>query len=72
MSDRFVLPRLQNRIAEIASGTVSLDAETRRLVREELGFRWVAARDGRHALDLETAVQRGALSAGKPILNPKA
>jgi hypothetical protein len=71
VSDRFILPRLQNRIQDIADGSLSLDEETRRYVRGNLGFRWTSAADGRTALDLENRVQRGALRAGKPLLSPK-
>ena len=69
-SDRFVLPRLQNRIAEIADGTLSLDAETRAYIRENLGFRWVTATSGKDALKLEREIQAGSLCVGKPALNP--
>src|SRR5687768_678834 len=39
--DRFVLPRVHNRIPEIAEGKLSLDRHTREFIREELGFRFV-------------------------------
>lgn len=41
--DRLVLPRLGNRLADIAEGAVSLDRETRSYIRDELGFRWLAS-----------------------------
>jgi len=54
----------------MADGTLSLDTETCQFIRDELGFRWVEAESGKHALAIEKAIQRGVLSAGKPVLNP--
>lgn len=71
--DRLVLPRLGNRIADIADGTVSLDGETKEYVRTNLGFRWLAMKDPAAAYALERALQAGEYDPpGKPLLNPLA
>ena len=68
--DRFVLPRVHNRIAEIAEGRLSLDALTREYIRSELGFRFIAMPSPAEAFVIERALRRGDWSAGWPILNP--
>ncbi len=69
--DRLVLPRLGNRIAEIADGTLSLDRETKEYVRNNLGFRWLAVADPKAAYALERALQTGDHDPpGRPLLNP--
>jgi hypothetical protein len=68
--DRLVLPTVRDRIDDIAAGTFSLDRATREYVRTELGFRMVQAADGREALQVERLIQRGALTGGRPRLNP--
>jgi hypothetical protein len=68
--DRLVLSTVRDRIDEMAAGRFSLDQATRDYVRTELGFRMVQVADGREALQVERLVQRGALSAGRPFLNP--
>jgi hypothetical protein len=70
--DRLVLPRLGNRIAEVADGALSLDAETRTFIRQELGYRWCAMETGAHALAIERFIQAGCGPAGLPMLNPRA
>ena len=71
--DRLVLPRLGNRIAEIADGSLSLDRETKDYVRTNLGFRWLAMDDPKAAYALERALQSGEHDPpGKPLLNPLA
>jgi hypothetical protein len=70
VADRLVLPRLHNRLCEIASGRLSLDSETRTFIRHELGFRVAAARDPQEALRWERALCRGETDAGLPLLNP--
>ena len=70
--DRLVLPTVRDRIDDIAGGTFSLDGATRQYVRTEPGFRMVQMADGREALEVERLVQRGALAAGQPFLNPLA
>ena len=68
--DRLVLPRLGNRIAEIASGQLSLDRETRDYVRENLGFRWIPATGPQEAFEIERAMKAGKIGPSKPLLNP--
>ena len=70
VADRLVLSALHNRLAEIASGSLLLDLETRAFIRANLGFRFVSVEHGRAALELERQIQRGALKAGPPFLNP--
>jgi hypothetical protein len=68
--DRLVLPKLHNRIAEVASGTLSLDAETRAFIRAELGFRVAPAASPQEAFAWEKALCTGSSEAGAPSLNP--
>lgn len=68
--DRLVIPSLHNRFADVGSGVLSLDRETRSYIRAHLGFRWVAVDGPATAFDLEKTIRRGALPAGKPRLNP--
>ena len=69
--DRLVLPRLGNRIPEIADGALSLDAETKAYVREHLGFRWLAVDGPGSAFALERSLQAGGYNPpGAPLLNP--
>lgn len=70
ISDRFVLPRVHNRVSEIAAGTLSLDKLTRDYIRAELGFRVTALSSPADAFTLERRLQRGEWDAGRPILNP--
>lgn len=70
VGDRLVLPALRDRIDEIAAGTLQLDDAMREHVRAELAFRFVPVADGRLALRIERLVRRGALAAGRPLLNP--
>jgi len=69
--DRFVVPELtsddQNRLA---AGTLLLDILTRDYIRSRLSYRFLPTSDGRQALTMEREIQRGALPAGKPFLNP--
>jgi hypothetical protein len=69
--DRFVVPHLSaQQQAQIADGALSLDALTRRLIHGRYEYRFVITPDGAAAFALEREVQRGALSVGKPFLNP--
>jgi hypothetical protein len=69
--DRFVVPQLtEGERSGLATGEILLDVLTRQYIRERLGYRYVTADSGREAFDLEREVQRGALAAGKPLLNP--
>jgi hypothetical protein len=70
ISDRFVLPRVHNRIAEIAEGRLSLDQLTREFIRTELGFRFLVVASPAEAFLTERALQRGEWEPGRPVLNP--
>lgn len=67
--DRLVLPSLHNRVQDIASGAVSLDAETRLFIRQRLGFRLSSAGSPATAFALENLLCTGATNAGCPMLN---
>ena len=69
--DRFVVPQLSaQQQAEIGEGRLSLDALTRKHIRDNFEYRYVTVGNGKDAFALERDVQRGALSIGKPFLNP--
>jgi hypothetical protein len=69
--DRFVVPQLSaQQQAEIGAGGLSLDALTRKHIRDNFEYRYVTVGNGTDAFALEREVQRGALSVGKPFLNP--
>jgi hypothetical protein len=69
--DRFIVPHLSaEQQAQLADGELSLDALTRQLIHERYEYRFVTTPSGGEALTLERVVQRGALAAGKPFLNP--
>jgi hypothetical protein len=68
--DRLVLPMLHNRIADIASGELSLDAETKLFIRRELGFRVMQAGSPAEAFQVEKLICTGGTDAGRPLLNP--
>ena len=67
--DRLLLPRLGNRIPEIAAGNLSMDTLIRDFIREELGFRYLAISSGDAALGLEREIQIGNFPVGRPFLN---
>ena len=69
--DRFVVPHLSpEQQVQIGDGVLSLDALTRDHIRDRFEYRYVTVDNGRDALALERDVQRGAMSVGKPFLNP--
>jgi hypothetical protein len=69
--DRFVVPHLSDQQrAQIGDGVLSLDMLTRQHIRDHFEYRYVTVGNGKGAFALEREVQRGALSAGKPFLNP--
>ena len=71
VADRLVLGELSHEeIDRVASGELMFDTLVRDFVRSKLAFRFVEAPDGRSALEAERRVQAGALSAGRPLLNP--
>jgi hypothetical protein len=55
---------------QVGDGTLSLDALTRQHIRDHFEYRYVTIGSGIDALGLEREVQRGALTVGKPYLNP--
>ncbi len=46
-----------------------MDDLVRDYVRDHLTYRFVETRDGAEALEIEDAVRRGGLKAGKPLFN---
>jgi hypothetical protein len=69
--DRFVVPALTpSQQQQLAGGGLSLDDLTRRFIRDRLAYRFVITVDGAEAARLEAEVRRGALSVGRPYLNP--
>jgi hypothetical protein len=47
-----------------------LNVRTRQHIRDRYDYRFALTPDGKAARVLERAVQQGALSIGKPLLNP--
>ncbi|WP_083420575.1 hypothetical protein [Mycolicibacterium llatzerense] len=71
VSDRFVVPSLDvHQLRRVGEGTLKLDLLTKRHIRQHLSYRYITELGGYPALQLERLVQRGALGAGKPYLNP--
>ena len=69
--DRFILPCLtQEEIGQIRAGQLSLDKKTKAFVREQLTFRFITTANSKDAIEIEAKIRRGALSVGKPFLNP--
>ena len=69
--DRLVLPTLdESAISSIAIAELALDSVTRNFIRDHLAYRFTETTSYRDALELERAIQRGALPAGPPMLNP--
>jgi hypothetical protein len=71
VADRFVLRMLTpEQIECIADDTLSFDALVRTFIHENLRFRFVEAPDGKTAYEWESAIKRGELAVGPPLLNP--
>ncbi len=69
--DRFIVPGLTPaQQHQIGQGQLLLDQLTRNFIREHLGYRFAVYTDGTEALAVERSTRRGALSAGRPYLNP--
>jgi hypothetical protein len=68
--DRFVVPALTPSQQQLAAGGLSLDDLTRSFIRDRLAYRFVVTADGAEAGRVEAEVRRGALSVGRPYLNP--
>jgi hypothetical protein len=65
-----VLPTLTlAELARVATGDLRLDDRVRDYVRSRLGYSFVSVESYALALQVEAAVKRGALRAGKPLLN---
>jgi hypothetical protein len=74
VADHYVLPTLsKTQISEIAADepTVFVDDLVADFIHDHFSFRVVAVPDYRTATAVETAVKAGALSSGRPLLNPK-
>jgi uncharacterized delta-60 repeat protein len=56
---------------QLAAGGLSLDDLTRTFIRDHLAYQFVITADGTEAARLEAEVRRGALSVGRPYLNPR-
>jgi hypothetical protein len=70
--DRFILPDLSlEDLKAVGEDRLSLDERTREYIRNRFGYRYVETGDGDTALAIELEVQGGALSIGKPFLNPR-
>jgi hypothetical protein len=68
---RFVVPYLSvDQQAQVGDGRLALDKLTRQLIRDRYAYRFAITADGASDLALEREIQRGALKAGKPYLNP--
>jgi len=69
--DWLVLPTLSNeQIHQVGRRELSLDKLTREYVQGRFAYRFVALQDDSVARELEYGIKRGALSAGRPFLNP--
>jgi hypothetical protein len=69
--DRFVVPCLSpQQQTQISDGVLSLDSLTRKHIHDHFEYRFVAVGNGSDAFALEREVQRGAMTVGKPFLNP--
>jgi len=70
VGDRFVMRTLRPRqIASIAAGKLSLDRLVQSYIHQHLSYRFIETPDGKTAFRIESSIRRGALSAGKPLLN---
>jgi hypothetical protein len=70
--DRFVLPSLSGyEIEQVARGELSLDVRTREWINSHYAFRYLETVGGSQARQIEREVQRGVLTAGPPMLNPR-
>ena len=70
--DRFILPDLSlEDLKAVGENRLSLDERTRQYIRDRFAYRYAETGDGNTALTIESEVQGGALSIGKPFLNPR-
>lgn len=69
--DRLVLKELSSeQIEQIAAGRGSLDQLTKHYIHGRLSYRFIQTDDGRTALQIEHLARAGALTVGRPLLNP--
>jgi hypothetical protein len=69
--DRFIVPGLtpaQQHL--VGQGQLLLDHLTRSFIRTHLNYRFAVYTDGTEASAVERSIRGGALSAGRPFLNP--
>jgi hypothetical protein len=70
--DWLILPRLtREQIERVGRRELSLDSLCKEHVQGNFSYRFVAVESDAAAIELEDAIRRGALSVGKPFLNPK-
>jgi hypothetical protein len=69
--DRLVLPTLTlDQIEKVGRAELSLDRLTKEYIRSHLSYRFIEAPSGQDAFAVEREAQAGALSVGRPRLNP--
>ncbi len=69
--DRLVVPDLtRDELELLRNDEIKLDELTKQFVRQNLDYRYTPTRSGKEATAIENAVKGGALSAGRPLLNP--
>ena len=68
VSDRFVLPNLRDKLADIGAGLFNIDAATGDYIRSNFGFRFSPMSCGVSARKLERQIQRGKFGQ-QPFLN---
>ena len=69
---RFILPDLSLAdLKAVGEDRLSLDERTREYIRSRFTYRYALTDDGDTALAIASEVQGGALSIGKPFLNPR-
>jgi len=69
VADRLLLPFLHNRLHEIASGDLSIDALNKAYIRDNLGFRWASVESSSEAFKIEKMLKLGHAGGQKPLLN---
>ena len=73
VADRLVLAVLtREEVAAIVAGEHSMDAHVRCFIHAHLSYRFAECADGEEARRVEAKIRRGALRAGRPLLNPVA
>ena len=71
VADRLVMPKLTaDEVLSIAGNLVQFDGLVKRYISDRLTYKFVTTSDGAEAFAIENKVRRGALPAGRPLLNP--